>query len=196
MSVFKDFVDSIFQFDKIPNKIFFAGIVFGMLYIYEPFSWILYELPVDWKPYIGIIFYISSVMFIVNLSIWIVKKITDQFKIRKFKENHKKIYRSLDPFEMNVIREFYLLKRNTLALPYFDPIIQGLADKFVIVPATTLSGGRHIINGMQSSYRLNKYITPIVRMEDFDFPKNNTEREIYRIQQTRPNWINERFYLS
>lgn len=189
MSSFKESVESVFEFHKLPNKVFFAGTIFGFLYEYQPIDEKLFKLPQDWKSYISIIFIICLVMFLINLIIWIFTKITNYFKVIFFKKDLKKKYSNIDLFERNVIREFYLLKRNTLSFPLFDPLIQGLVDKNILIHVSDSSMGT-ILDGINASFRINKYITPYIDIiKDFDLPKNNTEKEIQRISSSRPHWV-------
>lgn len=188
MNILKDFIDSLFQIDKIPNKIFFAGIVFCSLYIFEPMSWILPQLPQNWKSFVSVAFSVCLVMFSINVIFWIISKTNNWLKIRSYKKKYKEIYYNVDIFERNVIREFYLRGQNTLLLPYFDPVIQGMVDKSILVNASSFSVG-YVLDGMNTSYRLNKYIIPYIQpKKDFDLPKNNSKEEIRRISDTRPIW--------
>ena len=120
-----DFFKSIFDFTKLPTKIFLVVSIATGVFIFSDAE-ILKKLHLDkfetYGGFVGLAFLFSTVLVIVNLMIWIFNRLHFEYKLKKLKAKYKQILTELDPQEKAVLREFTIQDQNSIEMPCcFDP---------------------------------------------------------------------------
>ena len=109
---------------------------------------------------------------VVTVSFQWIKKIRTTAKRKKVSHNHVK---NLDPEEKAVLREFFILQRNTLRLPEDNPAVAGLIQVGVLQYTSTL--GRASGSGRLFSLKIAKHVTEYLTCADIDFPPDISSDE-------------------
>ena len=183
---------SFFDFTKLPTKIFLVVSIVSGIFIFSSIEILKVLQLEDFKkygPYIGIAFLFSTVLVLVNFIIWIFNKIHYAYRLKKIKDDFKKILTELDYQEKAVLREFAIQGQNSIEMPYDDTVVSGLIDKQILRYNKQL-GNSFIVNGTRVSIALSKYVAKILKPEHIDLSYELSEEEKEILHENRPNWIN------
>jgi Super-infection exclusion protein B len=106
----------IFDFKKIPTKIFFVIFIVGTFIFYAPSNLvpIHFKEGSDLKIYTYIIYLICSGIFIINCITGFFNYIRNYFFSKQIKKEYKILINNLDDYEKSVLREFYYAATHNL----------------------------------------------------------------------------------
>jgi hypothetical protein len=188
MEIFKSF----FDITKLPTKIFLiVSIVAGCFIFLSPE--ILKKLRLDkfdeYGAFVGLAFLFSTVLVVVNFSIWIFNKINYRYKLKELKAEYDQAIKNLDLQEKAVLREFFIVGQNSINMPINDAVIAGLLQKKILNINRQLSGST-IGTGLTFPLSISKYFYKILTFEDIDLMENPTEIQKQFILDNRPDWVN------
>lgn len=190
-----DFFKSIFDFTKLPTKIFFVVSIATGVFIFSS-SEILKKLHLDkfetYGGFVGLAFLFSTVLVLVNLIIWIYNKLHFEYKLKKLKAKYKQMLTELDPQEKAVLREFAIQGQNSIEMPCDDTVVSGLIDKNLL-RYNKQFGSSFMMNGNRVSMSLNEFVSKIIKPEHLDLRLDLSEEEKEKIYEFRPDWINGRW---
>lgn len=182
----------IFEIKKIPSVVFFViAIVGGFLFYGGEYVLIKADPKTTIGFYSYIIWLISCGLLVTNIVKFIFTEIKKVIITRKVKREYKEILESLDPYEVSVIREFFLQKRHALNFPYDHPVISGLVNKSVIFITSTLGTNSFIVDGNNTTFTMNKYMREIINPNTYFGLNSFTKAEI---DKGRPNFLNKGYY--
>lgn len=171
MKDIKAIIESFFNLDKVPAKLVLLLALTGLIYFHAPKEYGIIKFTHDKETtaWLYLLFMLSCVMSVLNLVFWVKKVAYRQYRIWLLKKEYRRVLVNLDPYEIAFIQKFFTEKRNTLDLPYDDPVIQGLVAKEVLITSSSLGPKAFIISGNMVSYSLNKYMrSEIAKSKVFD----------------------------
>lgn len=189
------FIDAVFDLSKIPTKVFLVIAIMGSIIFYFP-SILPFQLDKKSTTYlvVSLIYLVSIGMLVCNFVIWILTKIKRWWNKREYINKLKKSINTLDVSEKSVLREFYLVKLNTVELKFDDPAVLSLLRKSIIFHSTIVGDGSDfLIDGHYTSFRLNDYLNNEV-IEYIDFPQ--TSEEAKQALNKRPIWAKNNIVLN
>lgn len=187
---------ALFDLTKLPAKFFFlfAAISGFILFvdnnllkkihlekINETYGWI-----------IGLVFISTSGLVVVNFVIWIFKKLSYQITFFKVKKEYKERLKNLDVHEKSVLREFIINQKSSIEVPLDNPTISGLIRKNILSINQQFGNG-FIMNGMNTSVSMNKFVEKHLALVDIDLTENPTDDEIDFVKSNRPDWIERKW---
>ncbi|WP_312312217.1 super-infection exclusion protein B [Empedobacter brevis] len=189
-----------FDLNKIPTKIIFLlALVTGLvMFLPDNILDVLYitEFKLEYGKYFGIIFIVSISFLTINILLWLIKKIRIIFLKRKHFKILMKNLEELSSSEQSVIREFYILNKPALELPYNDPIVRNLINKKIIIRISE-TGQVNLNNGILFPFKINDLIVNKITLELLGVDINETNENINAFfNNNRPDWINEINYLD
>ena len=185
-------IKAIFDLKKLPTKFFLVFSVVSGFILFSNVSLLsklsLEKIDEKYGTFIGLVFLISTGLLIVNIIIWINKKVYFEYRFSKSKKELANSLKMLDPHEKSVIREFIIRQQSSISMPYDDPVITGLIDKGIL--KFNKQFGDSMITSMgKAPVSLGKYAKKLITLEDIDLKKNPTESEKEEILNRRPSWI-------
>lgn len=187
---------ALFDLTKLPAKFFFLFSVLSGFVLFADESLLkkvhLEKLNDSYGWIIGLVFISTSGLIIVNFVIWLFKKITNKIEFIKIKNEYIERLRNLDGHEKAVLREFYINQKSSIEVPMDDSTVVGLIRKKIIFVNQQFGNG-FIMNGMDVSVSMSKYVEKNLKLEDIDFKENMTEDEIHFIKSNRPQWSENRW---
>ncbi len=182
----------IFEIKKIPTAVFFVITIAGGFLFYGG-EYVLIK--ADAKTTIGfytyIIWLISCGLLLTNIIKFIFTEIQKFFITRKIKKEYLETLQSLDPYEVSVIREFFLQKRHALDFPYDHPVITGLVSKSVIFITSSLGSSSFIVDGGNTTFTMNKYMRQIINPDEY-FGLNKLSQK--QIEEGRPHFLKKGYF--
>lgn len=92
-----------------------------------------------------------------------------------------------------VLREFVINKKSSIKVPIDNPTISGLIRKNIL-SINKQFGNSFIMNGMNASVSMNKFVEKHLTLADIDLTENPTDDEIDFVQSNRPDWIERRWH--
>lgn len=189
---------------KIPNKYFLITALVTASLIFLPedtlniFS--LSNFSKRYKELIGLIFIISSICFIISISIpfcsWISKLLNDVIQKLKVRHQNKKkirrvllVLRSLPHSEICILREFALQNRDVIKGPIDDPDITSLLNKNIIYLVS--SQKTNYAFGVFGLYSLHEFIQPFITYDllGIPIPQDINEESSRRLNSERPTFV-------
>ncbi|VDH16151.1 Uncharacterised protein [Algoriella xinjiangensis] len=184
-----------FDLNKIPTKIIFLlALVTGLvMFLPDKILNVLYitEFKLEYGKYFGIIFIVSISFLIINILLWLIKKIRIIFLRRKLLKILMKNLKELSSSEQSVIREFYIQDKPALELPYDNPIVRNLINKKIIIRISEM-GHQNIYAGLLFPFKINDLIINKITDKLLGVDINETNENINAfLNNNRPDWINE-----
>lgn len=177
----------IFEIKKIPTFVFFViAIVGGFLFYGGEYVLIKANPKTTVGFYTYIIWLISCGLLVTNIIKFILTEIQKFFLTREIKKEYRETLQSLDPYEVSVIREFFLQKRHALDFPYDHPVITGLVSKSVIFITSSLGANSFIVDGGNTTFTMNKYMRKIIHPDEY-FGLNKLSQQ--QIEESRPHFL-------
>lgn len=183
---------ALFDLTKLPVKFFFLFSVLSGFILFAD-SKILEKIHLEklnetYGWIIGLVFISTTGLIIVNFVIWIFKKANYKIKFHKVKKEYIAKLRNLDFHEKAVLREFIITQKSSIEVPIDDPTISGLIRKNILTINQQFGNG-FIMNGMNASVSMTKFVDENLLFEDIGLVENPTEEEVELIKNNRPNWI-------
>ncbi|MDN3674345.1 super-infection exclusion protein B [Flavobacterium branchiarum] len=186
---------ALFDLTKLPAKFFFLFAVLSGFILFADQTLLkrihLEKMNENYGWIIGLVFISTSGLMVVNLTIWMFNKITYKIKFFKLKKEYIDSLRNLDYHEKSVLREFLINQKTSLDVPIDDPTISGLIRKKILF-INKQFGNAFILNGMDASVSLSKFVDKNLKASDIDISDNPTEEEINFIKSNRPSWSEKR----
>ena len=177
----------IFEIKKIPTVVFLVITIVGGFLFYGG-NYVLIK--ADPKTTVGfytyIIWLVSCGLLVTNIIKFTIVQIRKFFITFKIKKEYRQTLQNLDPYEVSVIREFFLQNRHALDFPYDNPVITGLVSKSVIFITSSLGSNSFVVNGGNTTFTMNKYMREIINPNDY-FGLNKLSEE--EIQNSRPHFL-------
>jgi hypothetical protein len=203
-----DWINNIIAIIKLPIKIIVGIAIFsGSLFIIP--NALLLKLKLnsfvdEFGTFIGIAFYAATVLIIVNIIAFCIKKIKDSYIQKKNKQaaqqsKEKAVEKItnklslLDPHEKAVLREFIIQGKNTIEIPIDHHVVVGLINSRVIEVASNYVT-RNILIGLLTSVRLSETAQNIIfeNPEIIGIPKRKpNEQEKKDVISARPDFIRQ-----
>ena len=185
-------IKAIFDLKKLPTKFFIVFSVVSGFILFSDESLLtrldLSKIDEKYGTFIGLVFLLSTGLVIVNLIIWINKKLYFEYRFSKSKRELANSLKMLDPHEKSVIREFSIRQQSSVSMPIDDPVITGLIDKGIL--KFNKQFGDSMITSMgKAPVSLGKYAEKLITLGDIDLKKNLSELEKEEILNKRPNWV-------
>jgi len=137
---------------------------------------------------VGLVFLATSGLVLVNSIIWIFKTVSNKLKFRKIKKEYIEKLRNLDHHEKSVLREFVINQTSSLEVPIDNSTITGLINKKILFINQQFGNG-FIMNGMNASVSLSKFVDKHLTSEDIGLPNNPTEADYHFVENNRPSWV-------
>ena len=186
-------IKAIFDLKKLPTKFFLVFSIVSGFILFSDEDLLkklnLAKIDENYGTFIGLVFLLSSGLVIVNLIIWINKKLYFVYRFSKSKSELAKSLKMLDPHEKSVIREFSIRQQSSVSMPIDDPVITGLIDKGIL--KFNKQFGDSMITSMgKAPVSLGKYAEKLIRLEDIDLKNDLSESEKEEILNKRPHWVN------
>jgi len=186
-------IKAIFDLKKLPTKFFLVFSIVSGFILFSDEDLLkklnLAKIDENYGTFIGLVFLLSSGLVIVNLIIWINKKLYFEYRFSKSKGELAKSLKMLDPHEKSVIREFSIRQQSSVSMPIDDPVITGLIDKGIL--KFNKQFGDSMITSMgKAPVSLGKYAEKLIRLEDIDLKNDLSESEKEEILNKRPHWVN------
>jgi len=186
-------IKAIFDLKKLPTKFFLVFSIVSGFILFSDEDLLkklnLAKIDENYGTFIGLVFLLSSGLVIVNLIIWINKKLYFEYRFSKSKGELAKSLKMLDPHEKPEIREFSIRQQSSVSMPIDDPVITGLIDKGIL--KFNKQFGDSMITSMgKAPVSLGKYAEKLIRLEDIDLKNDLSESEKEEILNKRPHWVN------
>ena len=185
-------LSKLFDLNKIPTKIIFLLAIVSGLLMFLPET-VLNQLSItefknEYGKYFGIIFIISIAFLLINLLIWLFKKVNYYLYRNNISKKLIKNLKELSSAEQSVLREFFIKNEPAIKLPYDNPIVKNLIDKGIVVRISNI-GEQNVFVGMLFPFKLNDIIKSKITEEllGIDISKTNEEIQNF-IYLNRPNW--------
>tara|TARA_R110002020_G_scaffold255137_3_gene468976 strand:- start:1548 stop:2132 length:585 start_codon:yes stop_codon:yes gene_type:complete len=186
-----DLFKGLFDLSKLPAKFFvlFALVTGFILFANEL---LLEKIQLDsikntYGPIIGLVFAISAGLTLLNVFIWIGKKINFEWHFFQAKGKLRKRISELDDHEKAIFREFMICGQKSIEMPYDDPVVGGLMDAGLL-RMNRQFGDSAIVSGRFAALSMGKYTEKYIRPHHVDLPKNPTDEEKQYIISIRPSW--------
>jgi len=177
----------LFEIKKLPSVIFLVVAVVGGFLFYGGDYVLIKANP---KTTVGFYTYlawlVSCGLLVTNIIKFIITQIKKFFITREIKKEYRETLQSLAPYEISVIREFFLQRRHALDFPYDNPVITGLVSKSVIFITSTLGSSSFIVNGGKTTFTMNKYMREIIEPNQY-FGLNKLSKQ--QIEDGRPHFL-------
>lgn len=129
MEIFKSF----FDFTKLPTKVFVLISLLSGFLLFASDNLIqllkLQKFIESFGAYFGVVFLFSTGFILVNLFIWLTNKVNNFITTIKLRKHFEKELRKLDHAEKAVIREFYIFRQRSIAMPINEPVVAGLLKR-------------------------------------------------------------------
>lgn len=145
-----------------------------------------------YKEFIGPSFLVSTVLVSLGFFQFVYNKFNRKIQFNHIEKQIKENLKSLTYQEKSVLREFYLLGCDTLAMPLQNPTIAGLIAKRIIYQVGSFGG---------ISYRepcLNYSLTTVAKKNInpnfIDFPLTQSDENIKYLKNHRPEWMQSNSY--
>jgi len=180
-------IKDIFEISKLPS-VFFLVIAFVGGFLFYGGDIVLIkadpETTVGFYTYLAWLF--SCGLLLTNIVKYIITQIRKFFLESKIKKEYRETLSKLDPYEVSVIREFFLLQRHALEFPFDDPVITGLLNKEVIFITSSLGPNNFVVNGRNTTFTMNKYMRDIIDPNEYFGLKKLSKEEI---EAGRPRFL-------
>ncbi|WP_396596013.1 super-infection exclusion protein B [Dokdonia sp. R86516] len=184
-------IKALFDLSKLPTKFFllFSLVTSFLLFADETVLKNIHldKINNDYGQWIGLIFLLSTGLFIINIIIWIFKYLNLSLRNIRLKRKFEKSLKKLDLKEQAVLREFLLNQQTALNVPIDDAVISGLLQKEILTINNQFNGS-FIIDGTRASLSINSIAEKTLNMEDVGFSEKPTEEEIRKAYERRPAW--------
>jgi len=188
---------ALFDLTKLPAKFFFLFAVLSGFILFADQALLkkihLEKINESYGWIIGLTFISTTGLMIVNLVIWLFNKIYFEIKFFKIKKEYTNSLKNLDYHEKAVLREFLINNRTSLEVPIDDPTISGLIRKKIIF-INQQFGNSFIMNGMNASVSLSKFVDKNLTPKDIDIPEIKSEEAFNFIKSNRPSWVENKWY--
>jgi len=194
--MFENLLNKLFDLTKLPTKILFAfSLVSGfLLFVNDDFlreKLFLNQLREGYGAIIAAIFILSSGLVIVNLILWVFKRIQRKIRYKKLKKKFINRVKTMDPFEKSIIREFILGARKSIEMPIDNPSVAGLLDKKILIMNRQFGNTSLMHHGMKTSISINEYVMDILEYKDLDLSNPPTDQEVQNAKINRPEWTDK-----
>jgi len=190
-----DNLKALFDLTKLPAKFFFLFAVLSGFILFSDAGLLkrlhLEKLNDSYGWIVGLVFISTSGLVFVNSIIWIFKSISNKLKFRKIKKEYIEKLRNLDYHEQSVLREFIINQTSSLEVPIDNSTITGLINKKIIFINQQFGNG-FIMNGMNASVSLSKFVDKHLKLEDIGLTNNPTEADYEFVENNRPSWVENR----
>jgi len=190
-----DNLNALFDLTKLPAKFFFLFAVLSGFILFSDAELLkrlhLEKLNDSYGWIVGLVFISTSGLVFVNSIIWIFKSISNKLKFRKIKKEYIEKLRNLDYHEQSVLREFIINQTSSLEVPIDNSTITGLINKKIIFINQQFGNG-FIMNGMNASVSLSKFVDKHLKLEDIGLTNNPTEADYEFVENNRPSWVENR----
>jgi hypothetical protein len=165
---------------KVPTRVLATVCIIAGLLVLSPTGWLenlnLAWLRVAYGPTLSLTFLTLSIFLGLSSGIHLYRVIA---RLRARAKAHEKLLEELencDRNELGVLREFVLLRRNTIALPVEQPVIAGLVGKRVLIRA---GGNPHMaILGPMFPLRINPSVVEHVTPEFLGITGEMTQEQL------------------
>ena len=167
------FVGPISDLGKIPTKVvLFFGLSSGALLLL-PETWLrklrLEKLAAEFGQWIGIVFLLSAVLLLLNLSAWVYRTWKTTRKQKYLKAKVIAALKELDDAEKAVLREFFIQGQNTVRMPMDEPVVAGLISKGILRPVGSV--GERALAGIVFPFVPSEMARPNVTLTLVDLPE-------------------------
>ena len=183
---------ALFDLTKLPAKFFFLFSVLSGFILFANSALLkrlhLEKLNDSYGWIVGLVFLATSGLVLVNSIIWIFKTVSNKLKFRKIKKEYIEKLRNLDHHEKSVLREFVINQASSLEVPIDNSTITGLIDKKILFINQQFGNG-FIMNGMNASVSLSKFVDKHLTSENIGLPNNPTEADYNFVENNRPSWV-------
>jgi hypothetical protein len=137
--------------------------------------------------YIGPAFLISSVLILIDITVYIYNSIRLVFTRSKNKKNIKNHISKLTSSEKAVLREFFMNGHDTIPLPFTHPTVAGLINKWILVQVSSHGGifyGEPCFN-----FTISDTARTFITYDLIDLPVKPTSEDIIVLSRSRPDWL-------
>ncbi len=185
-----EWLTAIFSIKKIPTKFVFLFWISSGCLLFLPERALIFlkltEFISSYGKFIGIIFLLTTTFLIIVLIIWISSKIGNGIRKKRNKKISIDKLNYLDSYEKAVIREFFILGKNTTLMPIDNPTVIGLINSHIIKVVSR--NGKLILGGYYFSVSLENHLEPLLTDEVIGLPAREDEGGYYKLMQERPEW--------
>ncbi|RYJ39309.1 Superinfection exclusion protein B domain protein [Flavobacterium anhuiense] len=190
-----DNLKALFDLTKLPAKFFFLFAVLSGFILFADAE-LLKQLHLEklndlYGWIVGLVFISTSGLVFVNSIIWIFKSVSNKLTFRKIKKEYIEKLRNLDYHEKSVLREFIINQTSSLEVPIDNSTITGLISKKIIYINQQFGNG-FIMNGMNASVSLSKFVDKHLKLEDIGLNSNPTQADYEFVENNRPSWVENR----
>jgi hypothetical protein len=186
---------ALFDLTKLPAKFFFLFAVLSGFILFADAELLkrlhLEKLNDSYGWIVGLVFISTSGLVFVNSIIWTFKSISNKLTFRRIKKEYIEKLRNLDYHEKSVLREFIINQTSSLEVPIDNSTITGLINKKIIFINQQFGNG-FIMNGMNASVSLSKFVDKHLKLEDIGLNNNPTEADYEFVENNRPSWVENR----
>ncbi len=192
MEWFSSFINLI----KLPRKLIYIVLCFSLMMIILPNNALKYlsvdEIVEKYRSIISVVLILTTAYGAIDI-VTLIYRIVISVSINR--QNKKSAYRKLeeiDPSEKAVLREFYIQNRNTIRLPFDNPIVSGLINSNILEATGTIGEGS--IAGILLPFKISGYIRnkiiPQIHL-DIPFGRELTKDDIEWLKDNRPDFMEE-----
>lgn len=189
---------------KLPTKIISGICLFAFVLISLPLN-ITKQLGLDVfinlnKSNISLIFLGSLVFLIVNIFLYLIKKVS--ITINNFNEKKdievriniaKKYIENLDSIEKGILWEFIIFEKNSIELPITNASVSTLIKNNILI--ITADYRKKTIFGSLTACKINEHVISIIQPKHLGIEKDNfesiTHNEVNHLYNSRPNFLLE-----
>jgi len=118
----------------------------------------------------------------------IIRAIKNRIRKNKIEHSIMENLNRLDSFEKAILREFCLQNKNTISMPSNNSTVVGLEIKGIIYQASDLGFANSL--GSFFPYSITGFAKDKLTNEIIDSPRDFTDIDSTRINDSRPNWVN------
>lgn len=189
-----EWLSKILEIAKLSTRIIVWIFILSGTLIFSKKEWLAYlsinNIINNYKEYIGIAFWASGILILLDIFINILERIKRRRAKGKYLLKALNKLTSLDSEEKAVLREFILQGRNTILLPINHPVIFALYQDGII--SIVGQYGEISLAGPLYSFKITEEIKHLVPWQLFGLHGGNpTQEEIEFIIKNRPEFIKE-----
>lgn len=184
--------DMVFDLKRIPVKLVLVFWICAIMLLVLPESTLSYlklnDFLMLYGKYIGITFIFCSALLFAAILTSIIRAIKNRIRKNKIEHSIMENLNRLDSFEKAILREFCLQNKNTISMPSNNSTVVGLEIKGIIYQASDLGFANSL--GSFFPYSITGFAKDKLTNEIIDSPRDFTDIDSTRINDSRPNWVN------
>lgn len=182
--------EKLFDFEKIPTKLILILWITSGILLFVPSEYQeklnLTSFVQEYGRFMGITFLVTTAFLIITFISFFYNKIKENSSRKKNIRRIKSSVRNLTFSEIQILREFAILSKSTIQLPFLDESVISLENKMIIYKAS--NSGTVTMRGQFWPYSISEYAEPLINFEILSLPKEPTEKQKEKIFDERPNW--------